>query len=397
MKILHIEDRFHSEVGYQINFLARLHSPQDEFIILTSNSFSIWGKTSISDIVINDNNFSKKYNVKIIRLSSLLAKGNKNNIWIRGLVKKVCEIKPDLIYVHCIESYSAARIILSRRLKNYTIISDTHNLYNQFSKRLKYIVYMYFFKRLVIKEINKRKIKVFFTAEENRQILLHDYGIDFNLVVSGLIGTDMNLFYFDKEEGSKLRSEFKIGKDTIVLLYTGKINSIKQPHMIFDAMKIIEYSINIPIALVFVGSIEEEYFNEYCKINFENKNIKIIWHQQVPNNELYQFYSMSDIVIFPRHNSLSSLDAQACKLPVIMESDLTNDERLKNGGLTFESGNIQSLANLINQLILDHQLRKSLGEAGYRYVKEKYNYIEIIHNMEIEMIKIFEFQKNNTR
>jgi glycosyltransferase involved in cell wall biosynthesis len=385
MRILHIEDRFHPEVGYQINFLARLHSSEHEFIILTSNSFSIWGNSNLSDIIIKDNSFSEKYKVKINRLSAFFAKGNKNNIWIKGLIRKVLEIKPDIIYVHCIESYSAARIILSWRLRKYVIITDTHNLYNQFRKGLKYKIYMFLFRILVVREINNRKIKVFFTAEENRQILVNDYGIENDHIISGLIGTEIELFYFDKNEAFKLRSELKIGKENIILLYTGKINGIKQPHLIFEAVKIIEHEINIPVTLVFVGSVDQEYFNKFCLNAFINKNISTIWHPQVPNTELYRFYSMSDFAVFPRHNTLSSLDAQACKLPVIMESDLTNDERLKYGGLTFESENLQSLANSIKRLIQDQGLRERLGTAGFNYVKGKYNYIEIIRNMELEM------------
>ena len=70
------------------------HQLKHEFIILTSDSLSIWGKQSITNLLIKDNEFSEKYRVKLIRLPAFLAKGNKNNIWIRGLIKKVLEIKP---------------------------------------------------------------------------------------------------------------------------------------------------------------------------------------------------------------------------------------------------------------------------------------------------------------
>jgi glycosyltransferase involved in cell wall biosynthesis len=387
MKILHIEDRFHPEVGYQLNFLARLHSPENEFVILTSDSFSIWGNFNSSDIEIKDKTFSDRYKIKIHRLPAFLAKGNKNNIWIRGLIKKVCEINPDIIYVHCIESYSAARIILNRRLQKYTIITDTHNLYNQFRKSSKYKIYMILFSNLVVRKINNNYIKVFYTAEENRQILLNEYKINPQLVVSGLIGTELNLFYFDRDDGFKLRAELGINYNSIVILYTGKINGIKQPHLILEAIKILESDINEQLTLVFVGSSDQTYYNQFCMVDFVNKNIKTYWHKQAPNTELYKFYSMADFAVFPRHNTLSSLDAQACKLPVIMESDLTNDERLKFGGLTFESGNIKSLADGIYQLIHDHKLRKKLGNDGFKYIKENYNYVEIIRNMEIDMEK----------
>ncbi|MEZ5071174.1 MAG: hypothetical protein R2751_09435 [Bacteroidales bacterium] len=42
LKVLHIEDRFHPDMGYQINYFARYHHPSCEFYILTSGSTRLW-------------------------------------------------------------------------------------------------------------------------------------------------------------------------------------------------------------------------------------------------------------------------------------------------------------------------------------------------------------------
>lgn len=388
MRILHIEDRFHPDLGYQLNFMAKLHSKDHEMIILTSDSCSLWGIDDISKLQGSENKFTEKHNVKIIRLPAYLAKGGKNNILIKGLINKICEINPDIIYVHCVESYSAARVLMSLRLRKYPIIADTHNLYNQFRNSLKFRIYMFVFRNLIIKTINDRKIKVFYTAEENRQMLINDYGIDANLVRSGLIGTDSGHYYFDKEEGNKLRTQLKIAEGNAILLYAGKINFIKQPHLILNAIKMVENDVDAPLTLLFVGSIETDYFEGNCKVNFENKLINVHWLPQVPNSELFKYYSMADFAVFPRHNTLSSLDAQACRLPIIMESDITNDERLKEGGLTFKSGDMIALGKRMLELINNRELRKKLGLKGQEYVIAKYDYKEIIRNMEIELEKV---------
>lgn len=386
MRILHIEDRFHPNLGYQLNFMSKLHNQEHEMIIITSDSCSLWGISDIKDLEIADKLFAEKYKIKIVRLPAYMAKGNKNNIWIKGLVKEICKNRPDMIYVHCVESYSAARVILSSRLRKFKIFTDTHNLYNQFRNSLKFKVYMFVFRKLVVSNINKRKIKTFYTAEENRHMLIKDYGIAETLVKSGLIGTDSGHYYNDKEEGSKLRTKLGILPESTILLYAGKINSIKQPHLILNALQIIENEVNTLLDLVFVGSVEKDYFDKCCNVQFENRYIKIHWHPQVINTELYKYYSMADFAVFPRHNTLSSLDAQACKLPIIMESDTTNDERLKEGGLTFISGNMNSLANQILEMINNKELRIRLGQKGYDYVMGKYEYQSIIRGMEAEML-----------
>jgi len=42
MKILHVEDWFHPEMGYQVNFFAKYHSPEMDTWILSVNDFSLW-------------------------------------------------------------------------------------------------------------------------------------------------------------------------------------------------------------------------------------------------------------------------------------------------------------------------------------------------------------------
>jgi len=51
MKILHIEDRFHPGLGHQINNFAKLHDPNIEFHILSSNSFYPWKGTDSKEII----------------------------------------------------------------------------------------------------------------------------------------------------------------------------------------------------------------------------------------------------------------------------------------------------------------------------------------------------------
>jgi glycosyltransferase involved in cell wall biosynthesis len=68
------------------------------------------------------------------------------------------------------------------------------------------------------------------------------------------------------------------------------------------------------------------------------------------------------------------LDAQACGLPVIMERDATNVERLKEGGLCYEPGNVAELGAQILLLLKDESLAKELSVNGEKYMYERYNY-----------------------
>lgn len=94
---------------------------------------------------------------------------------------------------------------------------------------------------------------------------------------------------------------------------------------------------------------------------------------------------MADFAVFPDENTLSALDAQACALPVIMQEDMTNNERLEKGGLTFARGDLKDLSEKILWMIENPGQRKKLGLAGQEYIKAKFDYRRIVEKMEHDL------------
>jgi glycosyltransferase involved in cell wall biosynthesis len=228
------------------------------------------------------------------------------------------------------------------------------------------------------------------------QILKKEYGVNHNLIYSFEIGTDPTIYFQDIKEGSQLKQKLNIKDNDIVLLYVGKFNKNKQPHLILQAIKQIEGQINsTSIKLLFIGTKDEKYFESFMlPIRFDSNLIEIIYIPFIKNTELYKYYSMADFAIFPKENTLSALDVQACGLPVIMEKDLTNAERLKFGGLLYNKDSIKDLGNKILNLINDKQLRTKLSQEGQKYIIENYNYEKIISNMEHILIN-YQLRPNN--
>ena len=121
---------------------------------------------------------------------------------------------------------------------------------------------------------------------------------------------------------------------------------------------------------------------------FKNKNnIQITFINSIENSLLYKYYSMADFAVFPKENTLSALDSQACKLPVIMESNTTNIERLEKGGIIYEKDNIHELGEKILELIDNSKLRSKLSKEGYKFIIDNYDYKSIIRNYEQLLLK----------
>ena len=387
LKVLHIEDRFHPDMGYQPNFFAKYHSPGYKFYLLTSDSFSIWECDNNKETIkIRDKEFEDKNNITIIRLNEALVRENRNNLWMKKLIKTIDQINPDIIYAHALESLTSLRIVLSGRiLTKYRIYFDTHTLLNQFNHSLKFKLYLWLIKKIISRRLNKKNIKIFATVNENSDILSQVYGIKKENILYAPIGTDLEIFHFDNSARASLRKQFNLGEEDVALLYTGKMNYQKSPHLILHAVKNIEKDITGNLHIFFIGPARNKYIGEQFSEKILNENIHLYFLPAAPVHELYQWYSMADFAVFPKENSLSALDAQACQLPVIMEKDTTNSERTKEGGLVYEKGNLKHLSEQILIFLKDTSFRKNKGKAGAAYIRQKYDYRLITGKMEEDM------------
>lgn len=382
MKIVHIEERFHPGTGYQCTYLAKYRNPNDELHFITSKSLSVWEKADTRDIFERqDKEFEEAYGVKIWRLDASWEVKNKYWVWISGLKRAVKEIDPDVIFLHGFEVLSAIRIILSGFPRKYLVVSDTHTLMNQRWNNIQFKIYDFFIRKVLSPCANFYNIPVFYTAEENKKILEEIYKIKKENVYSLLIGSSFDDYHFDENSRVSLRRKFAIDGQSRVIIYTGKFNMKKKPHLILNALSLIEKDIKEKIFVFFIGSKDDAYMEKYFRYSF-GSNIEVINLDAVPSKELYKYYSMSDFAIFPAENTLSSLDAQACMLPVIMEEDFTNNERLKKGGLVYNKGDINDLGYKILKLLYDSALLQQLRSEGRDYVKNKYDYKKIISGYE---------------
>jgi len=374
-------------MGYQPNFFAKYHNQSYQFILLTSDSTRLWTiSDNHEDQQSLDQEFEQKYQIQILRLPTALDRRSKNNIWIKGLIKTIRKIDPDILYVHTLESFTSLRVLLNKStLSNYKVFFDTHTLLNQFGTGLKSQLYRWLIRKLVSRRINRLGIKVFGTVPENLKILELDYGIQKSNILYSPIGTDFSIFKYDPDSRSRLREKLKLENNEIVLLYTGKLNSRKKPHLILEAINQIEKEIESPLHLFFLGPSDQDYIKQYFEFNFSNPNIRVKIFPAVPVIELYEWYSMADFAVFPGENTLSALDSQACRLPVIMESDPTNMERLKFGGVTYMKGNISDLSQKISEFISQPELLDKFAAGGEEYVRMKYDYRNIVRNMESDL------------
>ena len=108
---------------------------------------------------------------------------------------------------------------------------------------------------------------------------------------------------------------------------------------------------------------------------------KLIMPGRVPFQEVESWYSLIDIAPFPRKpqpvtemvSPMKPLEAFAMEKAVVASSvrALTDMVHHEKTGLIHEKGNVQALADTLERLIADPELRRTLGKAGRKWVEEE--------------------------
>ena len=119
-----------------------------------------------------------------------------------------------------------------------------------------------------------------------------------------------------------------------------------------------------------MGSGDQEYISE-LKARAEELSIqdRFIYKEFVPKERLHEYYSASDVGIWPVQPSITIIEAIGCHLPVILPDRDTVAHLVQLGnGVLFKEGDAENLAQLLDELS---------GQLQYMREKAKYAAAEI--------------------
>jgi glycosyltransferase involved in cell wall biosynthesis len=187
------------------------------------------------------------------------------------------------------------------------------------------------------------------------------------------LGTDINRFRPDVVNRLQVRKVLNVPENDTLIIYTGKIVQTKDPALIIEACSDLFYNQNIK--LLFVGNVGREYAYRFGKLK-EAYQKYIIHIEAVPNSEISKYYQASDIGVWPKEASMSSVDAMSCGLPIIICDYLS--ERLKNeNGIGIKEADLKSLKKALEKLVIDKKLCIQMGKNGRMLAEEEYSWKSI--------------------
>lgn len=369
MKILHVEDYFDPMAGYQINELLYASKDfDDEVFLITSNDMSPFhNKVDIY----SDEKFEKRTSVKIYRLDSVVKISSR--LILKDFNKTIKQINPDVLFMHGIGDFKDLQLWSNKRY--YKVIRDCHMSWIASKNKFKNVYYLFY--RIFFAEIINRtnKYDIIFALGDEEYEYLKKIGIKDNKIDFLRHGYNDSVMYYNESERNFIREQYGYEKDDIVISYIGKFNYSKRPDLVISIIDIFdkEFINNHKIKLLFIGSKDEEYIKKDFNIKVEGVKgkVQIITDNSKPYEELRKYYSASDICIFPKETTLSSIHAQVCGCSVIMEDQKSNIERVINSKNLYPADNLINASDILRKIIINKEFKKNKNINNVYFLKSR--------------------------
>jgi len=277
-----------------------------------------------------------------------------------GKIKKIIKkIKPDILHAHYASSYGLLGSLLNYHPFVLSVWgSDIYDFPNK-----------NFLNRAIIK-YNLSKADVILStskvmADEIRKytskpIQITPFGVDVN--------------FFKPETPKKIKNKITIGT----------IKTLEKKYGIdylIKAFAIVDKRLNreIEMELIIGGQGSQlGYLIELTKeLGIEQK---VTFTGFLSGKELVETYNKFDIAVFPsifdsESFGVAAVEAQACGIPVIVSNVGGLPEATQPGksSLVVEKENVEQLADAIEKLVKNKELREEMGRAGREYVINNYS------------------------
>ena len=379
MKILHVDETFHPNFGYQCNPLAKFQqkaghevfiiAPEAKYIYHVYHDFNEYGETLDED----DLRYETETGVSIIRVHARGKILNRLDYKMGELFQAIDNIRPDVIMVHCVETLTAMRLM--RRLRRrYPMVFDSHMLKMASSNKFAKVYEMGYriFYTSIIKHEGYMVIKT-----QNDNYVTDQLGVPPEQTKYISFGTDTKLFAPNNEIKKEFIKQHGLSEDSLIITSPGKLNKAKGGLLLAEAVKK-KFNTKRPVVIVIVADFSKPYELQVKEMLMHSEN-RVFFYPVQKYQELPRFYQIADIAVFPRQCSMSFYDAQSCGNVVVSESNNVNEDRNSHeNGLCFVSGDSDDLRKKIELLAnLDITKFERMKNNSIKFIQDNYSYEKI--------------------
>jgi len=305
-----------------------------------------------------------------------------------GLGRTLREIRPDVVHMlDVISPFTIQFFYYGRRFK-FNVYTANHYVlsvlavHKEWEKAFSLLKFKWLLFKVIPGKLLSGYYKRCYAATVDAKYVAEKYmGVPPEKCYVTPLGVDTEVFkrIHDRAQIAERRTSIGFANSDFMVLYTGRFAPDKNPLILAKAIDHLQTKGFKHIKGLFVGSGEQKTEIQSCAacsiVDF------------VPYHELYKFYQIADIGVWPTQESTSMLDAAASGIPIIVNNTVHATERYMGNGLTYELGNVEDLAEQILKLYNDADLRSKLGAEGERKMKEEFSWDRIAKEREADYMQ----------
>jgi PEP-CTERM/exosortase A-associated glycosyltransferase len=192
---------------------------------------------------------------------------------------------------------------------------------------------------------------------------------------------DIAAFEFGLSPDAALSGELGLLGHTVIG-FIGSFYAYEGLDLLLAAMpRILEQLPDVRVLLVGGGPQEQDLKARAAKLGIADK---IVFAGRVPHSEVWRYYSIVDVFVYPRHSMrltdlvtpLKPLEAMAQGRLLVASDVGGHRELIRDGetGVLFRAGNTVSLAEAIVRLLTQREDWPQMREQGRRFVEQERNW-----------------------
>jgi glycosyltransferase involved in cell wall biosynthesis len=197
------------------------------------------------------------------------------------------------------------------------------------------------------------------------------FGVPKNKIEVVHLGSDSRYFHpvlSDKEAETReqLRASFGFSSSDVVCIFTGKMDSVRNPLLLCQAIIELRKK-NKPFQALFIGAGPQ-------RTEIEAQGFAVL--DFMPFRELGNYYRACEIGVWPGPESISQLDAAGCGLPLVVGDAAHYRDHVEGNGIVYKTGCKDALVDALSELE-NHDLRLKLGALGVQKIDRSFSWRSI--------------------
>jgi glycosyltransferase involved in cell wall biosynthesis len=319
VRIVHVVDYFHTDVGYQEYYLALAHARSGHAVRVVTSPFrhhsvgtpgpdEQLGQSTLDDA-----------GVEVVRLAGRQL--GHDRVWLRGLTGAIASHAPDAVHCHQAFTPTAVRTARVCRAREIPLLVDSHMQANiapgsqGLVARAVYDTY-----RAAFGPYLRRAVGEWVTdTPEKKDFLVDRLGLSDEDVAIVPLGFDPQVFSFDEQKRTVARRARGWEGDLVVAV-TGKLHRGKKVEWAATACERIWP--DRQVRLVLAGDIAPDYLRTVEAAAPRLVPAGRLHHvPMLGRHDLAELYLAADIVMFPRLPSISIFEAVGTGAPTVMLAD----------------------------------------------------------------------------